>query len=70
MPKWIKGQSGNLKGRPKNPTAIAELARSQVEKHKLIEKLGSIAAHEQTIVLTAVSLNLKTAIDVAFRAAK
>ena len=46
MPKWIKGQSGNLKGRPKNFTAVAELARSQVEKHKLIEKLGSIAARE------------------------
>jgi hypothetical protein len=31
-------------GRPKSETAIAELARSQVEKHKLVEKLGSIGA--------------------------
>lgn len=46
MPKWMKGQSGNPRGRPKNRTAIAEVARAQVEKHKLVEKLGSIAARE------------------------
>jgi hypothetical protein len=59
MPKWIKGQSGNLKGRPKNPTAIAELARSQVEKHKLIEKLGSIAAREGEYVEIDVDQQLR-----------
>jgi hypothetical protein len=32
MPKWIKGQSGNLKGRPKKQTAITDLARYQLEK--------------------------------------
>src|SRR5579864_3714277 len=46
MPKWIKGQSGNPRGRPKNQTAIAELACSQVGKHKLVQKLGSIAGRE------------------------
>jgi hypothetical protein len=44
MPRWTKGQSGNRKGRPKSGTAIAELARGQVARHKLIEKLGSIGA--------------------------
>ncbi len=46
MPKWTKGQSGNSKGRPRKQTAITELARAQQEKHKLVEKLGSIAARE------------------------
>jgi len=46
MPRWIKGQSGNLKGRPRQGSAIAPLARSQVEKRKLIDKLGRIAARE------------------------
>jgi hypothetical protein len=44
MARWIKGQSGNSKGRPRDGTAIAGLARSQVERHKLIEKLGGIGA--------------------------
>src|SRR5437868_3836375 len=44
MARWTKGHSGNPRGRPKRGTAIAELARAQVEKHKLIEKLGSIGA--------------------------
>src|ERR1039458_6836724 len=46
MARWIKGESGNPKGRPREGTAIAGLARSQVEKHKLIEKLGGIGARE------------------------
>lgn len=44
MARWVRGQSGNSKGRPKSETAIAELARSHVEKHKLVEKLGSVGA--------------------------
>jgi hypothetical protein len=44
MARWTKGHSGNPGGRPKKGNAIAELARAQVEKHKLIEKLGSIGA--------------------------
>src|SRR5450631_4275251 len=44
MARWIKGLSGNPKGRPREGTAIAGLARSQVERHKLIEKLGGIGA--------------------------
>jgi hypothetical protein len=46
MSRWRKGQSVNPKGRPKSGTAIAELARRQVERHRLIEKLGSIGAAE------------------------
>jgi hypothetical protein len=46
MARWIKGQSGNPQGRPREGTAIAGLARSQVERHKLIEKLGGIGARE------------------------
>jgi hypothetical protein len=46
MSRWIKGQSGNRRGRPKAGTAIAELARRQLDKHKLVELLGSIAAGE------------------------
>jgi len=44
MARWSKGQSGNPNGRPREGTAIAGLARSQVERHKLIEKLGEIGA--------------------------
>ena len=54
VPRWSKGQSGNPKGRPKRGTAIAELARDQVEKHndqvekhKLIAKLGRIAVRQE-----------------------
>src|ERR1039457_1017200 len=46
MARWIKGLSGNPKGRPREGTAIAGLARSQVERHKLVEKLGRIGARE------------------------
>src|SRR6516162_4814845 len=46
MARWTKGHSGNPKGRPKVETAIAGLARSQLEKHRLIEKLGRIGAGE------------------------
>ena len=44
MARWVKGESGNRSGRPKSGTAIAELARTQAEKHQLIEKLGRIGA--------------------------
>ena len=50
MARWTKGQSRNPRGRPRTGTAIAELARGQVDKHKLIAKLGSIAAGEQADV--------------------
>jgi hypothetical protein len=40
MARFFKGQSGNPRGRPLRGTAIAELARAQVRKYKLIEKLG------------------------------
>lgn len=46
MARWLKGQSGNPKGRPRSGTAIAQLARAQVDKHKLVEKLGSIGARQ------------------------
>lgn len=44
MARFSKGQSGNPRGRPQRGAAIAELARAQVEKYKLIEKLGRIGA--------------------------
>src|SRR5439155_21936127 len=50
MARWTKGQSGNPRGRPKTGTAIAELARRQLEKHKLVERLGSIAAGQEADV--------------------
>src|ERR1043166_9787673 len=50
MARWSKGQSGNPRGRPRTGTAIAELARRQLEKHKLVERLGSIAAGQEADV--------------------
>jgi hypothetical protein len=44
MGRWSKGQSGNPKGRPRDGASIAGRARSQVERYKLIEKLGEIGA--------------------------
>lgn len=44
MARWSKGKSGNPKGRPRKGAAIADLARHQIEKYKLIAKLGSIGA--------------------------
>lgn len=46
MARWIKGESGNPKGRPREGSAIAGLARSQVQKHKLVEELGRIGARQ------------------------
>ena len=46
MAKWITGESGNPKGRPREGTAIAGLARFQVQRHKLVEKLGQIGARQ------------------------
>ncbi len=48
MARWIKGKSGNPKGRPTNGSAIAGLARSQVEKYKLIDRLESLPAPPNT----------------------
>lgn len=42
MARWIKGKSGNPRGRPKRGAAIADLARQQIAKHKLVEILGRI----------------------------
>jgi len=39
-----KGVSGNPKGRPPTGRAIAELARTEIDKHGLVVKLGHIAA--------------------------
>jgi hypothetical protein len=44
MARWVKGKSGNPRGRPKSRITIADLARTQIEKHKLVEKLGRIGA--------------------------
>lgn len=46
MARWSKGQSGNSKGRPRADTAIAGLARSQVQRHKLVEKLARIGTRQ------------------------
>jgi len=48
MARWTKGHSGNSKGRPKVGTAIAGLARSQLQKHRLIERLSRIGAGEDS----------------------
>ena len=50
MARWTKGHSGNPRGRPRAGTAIADLARRQVDHHKLIETLGSIAAGQRASV--------------------
>jgi hypothetical protein len=42
--RWLPGQTGNPKGRPRTGLSIAELCRGQVEKRNLIQKLGEIAA--------------------------
>jgi hypothetical protein len=42
MARWIKGKSGNPTSRPKRGGAIADLARQQIAKHKLVEILGRI----------------------------
>ena len=46
MARWNKGQSGNPTGRPRNGLAIAELARKEVEKRKLVETLGKIGGRQ------------------------
>jgi len=59
MARWTKGKSGNPRGRPKAGTTIAELARRQLDKHKLVEKLGSIAAGEQGLADVDVDQQLR-----------
>lgn len=44
MGRWTKGKSGNTRSRPRAGTAIVDLARREVDTHKLIDKLASIAA--------------------------
>ena len=44
MPRWIRGMSGNPRGRPRKGTAVADAVRAQIDKHRLVDKLGSIAA--------------------------
>ena len=46
MARWIKGKSGNPGGRPKRGAAIADLARQQIGKHKLVEILGRIGGRQ------------------------
>jgi hypothetical protein len=36
---WEKGKSGNPLGRPRTGNSAAELARQQIDKHLLFEKL-------------------------------
>jgi hypothetical protein len=36
MAKWIRGRSGNPRGRPRDAPAIAGRDRSQVERHQLM----------------------------------
>jgi hypothetical protein len=43
---WKPGQSGNPAGRPRTGNSAAELARQQIDKHALFEKLGCLAARE------------------------
>ena len=59
MGRWVKGKSGNPRGRPKKGTAIADLARSQVEKHRLVEKLGSMAAGDSDFKSVALDQRLR-----------
>jgi hypothetical protein len=42
--RWLRGASANPRGRPRTGLAISELARSEIEKHKLVETLGNIGA--------------------------
>ena len=55
---WPKGVSGNPAGRPRSGFSIAELCRAEVEKHALIEKLGTIAAGKGADGLRALALVL------------
>jgi hypothetical protein len=59
MSRWAKGHSGNPRGRPKAGGTIAELSRRQLDKHKLVEKLGSIAAGEQGVADVDVDQQLR-----------
>ena len=59
MARWTKGQSGNPRGRPKSGNAIADLARSQVEKHRLIDKLGAVGARTNEYADVAVDQQLR-----------
>lgn len=46
MSKWKKGQSGNPKGRPRSPYALANKIRDQVDPDELIALALSIARGE------------------------
>jgi len=59
MSRWITGESGNPKGRPREGDTIAGLARAQVQRHKLVEKLGKIGAREGEYVEVDVSQQIR-----------
>jgi len=44
-PKWVKGQSGNPKGRPK--TSVKDLVKSHPQAHELVQKLFNVAMNDE-----------------------
>ncbi len=48
---WKKGETGNMKGRPRSGTSLAEVIRRKVDPEKMVEELEKIATEspsEQT----------------------
>ena len=43
-PKWVKGQSGNPKGRPK--TSVKDLVRLHPQRNELVQKLFDVAMND------------------------
>jgi len=60
MARWIKGKSGNPTSRPKRGNAIADLARQQIAKHKLVEILGRIGGGQAEYSGVEVDQQLRT----------
>lgn len=46
MSRWPKGRSGNPGGRPRAGSSIAERARKEIDKGRLLERLGRMSAAE------------------------